>query len=143
MEFKERLKMAMVGESVRSFAHRAGISATVLHKYLSGISEPTRTVLIALSKGAGVSAGWLAFGEEALPQKPVEDTVQAQATQADSPSPRTQSLRSFRVTMTLPVDELSVGLRRELAAYLLADCEHTSPEQDGVSRPCREPGDED
>lgn len=62
--FPDRLKSAMrVAPSLRAFARDVGISDSVLRQYLSGKSEPTRPVLIALASAAGVDLAWLATGE--------------------------------------------------------------------------------
>lgn len=61
--FVDRLKLVVEGGSVRAFARNAGISDTFLRQCLAGKSEPTRPVLIAIAKAAGVAVQWLATGE--------------------------------------------------------------------------------
>ncbi len=64
--FPARLKIAIGDKSVRSFAKEAGLSPTVLHKYLAGQSEPTRLALIAMAKTARVGLNWLASGDGSI-----------------------------------------------------------------------------
>lgn len=61
--FTDRLKAAIGDISVRAFASKAGVSDTVVRQYLSGKSEPSRTVLLAMARAAGVTVSWLATGE--------------------------------------------------------------------------------
>ena len=61
--FPERLKMALGTKSSRAFAMECGMSATVMHQYLSGKSEPSRLVLISIAKTSGVNLHWLLTGE--------------------------------------------------------------------------------
>ena len=61
--FPERLRDAMNGRKKRSFARAAGVSETVLRKYLSGESTPNLERLLAIARAAGVSVAWLATGE--------------------------------------------------------------------------------
>lgn len=61
--FPERLKTAIGTRSARSFAIECGVSPTVMHQYLSGKSEPSRLVLVAIAKTAAVNLDWLAIGE--------------------------------------------------------------------------------
>lgn len=63
MDFPSRLRMALGAKSARSFALGCSISATVLHQYLSGKSEPTRPLLVAIANAAEVDLKWLATGE--------------------------------------------------------------------------------
>lgn len=77
--FPDRLKSALHGvPSMRAFARSIGISDSVLRQYLSGRSEPTRPVLVALARAAKVDLLWLATGETSSQRKdmspiPVED----------------------------------------------------------------------
>jgi len=48
---------------VRAFAGRIGASDTGFRQYLTGKSEPTRPVLVAIAREAGVNIGWLVTGE--------------------------------------------------------------------------------
>ena len=61
--FVARLKQVVGEESIRSFARRSGISDTFLRQCLTGKSEPTRPILVALAHAGGVSIAWLACGE--------------------------------------------------------------------------------
>ena len=61
-DFPERLRKIIADESVSSFASKINLSSAGVHKYLKGISEPTRPVLIAMSEIAGVNLEWLATG---------------------------------------------------------------------------------
>lgn len=63
--FPSRLKQAMGTKSIRGFARECGFSDTVLRQYLSGQSEPTRPVLLAIARAADVSLEWLAAGQAA------------------------------------------------------------------------------
>lgn len=68
--------MSLIGErSVRSFALASGVSQTVIRKYLSGESEPTRPALVSMARTGGVGVGWLAAGEGA----PQETAQQSQS----------------------------------------------------------------
>ena len=62
-EFAERMKVIIrkVG-SADKLSKLSGISATIIGKYSSGLSDPTRKKLIALAKAADVSLEWLAAG---------------------------------------------------------------------------------
>lgn len=61
-DFAARLKEALGGQSIRSFARGAGFAHTTLKQYLSGKSEPTRPRLVAIASAAGVAVEWLATG---------------------------------------------------------------------------------
>lgn len=62
-EFKDRLKIAINGESINSFASNCGLPESLLRKYLSGPTLPGTDKLIAIARTAGVSTEWLATGE--------------------------------------------------------------------------------
>lgn len=66
--FPERLKEAIGTKSNRAFALECGVSPTALHQYASGKSDPTRAVLVAIAKTAGVGLKWLATGEGEMRQ---------------------------------------------------------------------------
>lgn len=84
-EFKDRLKLVIGKESVRSFAGRAGVSPTVVRHYVIGKSLPTLDNLIALTKAAKINLLWLATGEG--PQlKNEEGEKDQQAIKQDSAS---------------------------------------------------------
>jgi hypothetical protein len=55
--FRARLRDALNGRSVNSFAKQVPV-----RQYLIGESEPTRPVVLAIARAAGVSPSWLAFG---------------------------------------------------------------------------------
>ena len=61
--FAARLKACVGDESLRAFAFKAGISPTALRQYLIGKSEPTRPMLVAIARAAGVQVAWLATGD--------------------------------------------------------------------------------
>lgn len=48
-----------------ALARAAGVSQAVIHRYLNG-GDPSRTKLIAIANGAGVSVLWLATGEGSM-----------------------------------------------------------------------------
>lgn len=60
--FAERLRQLLGKKSARSFALEAGLSVQSFHKYISGISEPTRPVINSIAETADVSLEWLATG---------------------------------------------------------------------------------
>jgi len=60
--FRTRLRDALDGQSVNGFAKRVPVSQSVMRQYLIGESEPTRPVVLAIARAAGVSPSWLAFG---------------------------------------------------------------------------------
>jgi phage repressor protein C with HTH and peptisase S24 domain len=60
--FSERLHQLLGKRSARSFALEAGLSVQSFHKYTSGTSEPTRPVILAIAKTAGVNVEWLING---------------------------------------------------------------------------------
>jgi len=71
--FPYRLASVLGNQSQRAFARKIGISATALGQYISGQSEPTRPVLIAIADALDVSIEWLVTGEgwirpEAIPK---------------------------------------------------------------------------
>ena len=68
--FVQRLEYAVGGESLRSFSQRAGVSDTVLKKYLAG-SIPSLDRAVALAKAAGVDFVWLALGIGDCPEPTV------------------------------------------------------------------------
>jgi transcriptional regulator with XRE-family HTH domain len=61
--FKDRLKVAMAGESNRSFAEKCAISEGTLRRYLSGETFPPLDTLEVIANAAGVRLSWLASGE--------------------------------------------------------------------------------
>ncbi|MBP5056378.1 helix-turn-helix domain-containing protein, partial [Pseudomonas chlororaphis] len=71
--FRDRLKDAMGTRAARVFARNSGLSEGAIRSYLSGETYPTLDRLEQIAKAAGVSAMWLAFGEEQQPQHVVED----------------------------------------------------------------------
>jgi phage repressor protein C with HTH and peptisase S24 domain len=63
MDFKERLKIVIGDESLRSFAQKSDISEGTLRAYLAGTSEPTMKNLINISAVGKVYIDWLATEE--------------------------------------------------------------------------------
>lgn len=61
-DFVDRLRVLIGKESVRSFAHRAGLKSSTLQAVLKG-SNPTLPTLIAIAEAGSVPVGWLAVGE--------------------------------------------------------------------------------
>jgi len=62
--FTKRLKEAIGKNSIRSFAANCGLSESVLRQYLTGKSDPTRQMLIAIAREGKVTIGWLADGSD-------------------------------------------------------------------------------
>lgn len=62
--FSERLRKAIGDKSIRQFATECGISYGAMHKYFTGVTQPTLDNLVTLAKTTGVSLSWLATGEE-------------------------------------------------------------------------------
>lgn len=62
-EFCARLREAIGSQSARSFSIKSGLSPAAFHKYLSGQSDPTMHVLIAIANAADVGVEWLATGK--------------------------------------------------------------------------------
>ncbi|HGW2997532.1 TPA: XRE family transcriptional regulator [Escherichia coli] len=60
--FGERLRKVVGDKSIRQFASECGISYGAMHKYFSGLTQPTLDNLVVLAKTAGVSIEWLAVG---------------------------------------------------------------------------------
>ena len=55
--------------SVAEVARKCGLSETVVRKWRNGVSDPSRSNLVALARAANVSLVWLATGEgEARPE---------------------------------------------------------------------------
>lgn len=63
-DFPGRLRSVIGNRSVRRFGREAGVSETVLRKYLSGKSEPGRRALVAMARAGGVSVEWLVTGRK-------------------------------------------------------------------------------
>lgn len=61
-QFPERLRLALKGESVNSFAKKCGVTESLLRKYLGG-SLPGMKHLVTISEQAGVDLVWLTTGE--------------------------------------------------------------------------------
>ena len=61
-DFSIRLKKAVGDQSNREFAKRIGVSPSGFGQYISGKSEPTRPVMIAIADVAQVNLEWLATG---------------------------------------------------------------------------------
>ncbi|MDD2998344.1 MAG: S24 family peptidase [Candidatus Riflebacteria bacterium] len=60
--FSERLRVLVGDRSARSFAAELNISSSGLHQYLTGKSDPTRTVLSLIADKTGVCLQWLVDG---------------------------------------------------------------------------------
>jgi len=64
LDFKNRIKKIIkLAGTAEKLANSAGVSPSLIGKYLSGKSDPTRKKLIALAEAAGVNVQWLATGE--------------------------------------------------------------------------------
>lgn len=61
-EFRARFREALGDESPGAFAKRAGMSSTMVYKYLDG-SMPGLEKLVEISRLTGVTLDWLATGE--------------------------------------------------------------------------------
>jgi transcriptional regulator with XRE-family HTH domain len=62
--FKNRIKKIIsLSGNADKLAHSAGVSPSLIGKYLSGKTDPTRKKLISLAEAAGVDVKWLATGE--------------------------------------------------------------------------------
>ncbi|MCU8068186.1 XRE family transcriptional regulator [Shewanella sp. SM32] len=61
--FGERVREVVGSNSARSFARTLNISDNILRKYMDGISDPSRTNLIAIAEAGGVTVEWLATGK--------------------------------------------------------------------------------
>jgi transcriptional regulator with XRE-family HTH domain len=62
--FKERLDLAAKrAGSYYELARRAQVGEETLRNYRVRGSEPSRPILVAIAKAAGVSVGWLAAGQ--------------------------------------------------------------------------------
>ncbi|AWY02215.1 transcriptional regulator [Marinomonas primoryensis] len=66
-QFKDRLKIAIGDESVRSFSKRCDISESVIRKYLAG-SHPVLDKLPRIAEATSRSMEWLATGFESPQQ---------------------------------------------------------------------------
>ncbi len=65
--FKERISVAIErAGGATSMSKKAGVSSSVLRKWRSGQSEPSRTNLIKMAIAADVSVEWLVSGEGGL-----------------------------------------------------------------------------
>lgn len=73
--FRDRLKNAMGTRAARVFARDSGLSEGAIRSYLSGETYPTLDRLEQIAKAAGVSAMWLAFGEERQLHQVTEDDI--------------------------------------------------------------------
>lgn len=71
--FRDRLKDAMGTRAARVFSRESGLSEGAIRSYLSGETYPTLDRLEQIARAAGVSAMWLAFGEEQQVQRVIED----------------------------------------------------------------------
>lgn len=62
-DFKVRLKFAIGGESINSFAKKCGVRESLLRKYLTSPTLPGMNKLIAVARTANVNIEWLATGD--------------------------------------------------------------------------------
>jgi transcriptional regulator with XRE-family HTH domain len=119
--FVERLKACVGDDSLRAFASKAGISPTALRQYLIGKSEPTRPMLLAIARTAGVNVAWLATGDgpmRAAEHSPEEQprsstgevkTAEMIAERGNDYAPREGAINSDLLT------EAAIMLEQELA----------------------------
>ena len=119
--FAARLKACVGDESLRAFAFKAGISPTALRQYLIGKSEPTRPMLVALARAAGVQVAWLVTGDgpmRAAAPSPAEpsnispgegETAERSAERGHDDVPREGAIQSDLLT------EAAIMLEQELA----------------------------
>lgn len=61
--FPDRLRVLLGDDSALSFARKAGVSDSALHKWLNRKSMPTLDNLAAIASAGNVNVGWLASGE--------------------------------------------------------------------------------
>jgi transcriptional regulator with XRE-family HTH domain len=75
--FRDRLERAArrVG-SYYELARRAGIGEETLRNYRVRGSEPTRPILVAIAKAAGVGIGWLAAGRSDVSLRLLTEVVE-------------------------------------------------------------------
>ncbi|BAV74151.1 putative c repressor [Pseudomonas chlororaphis subsp. aurantiaca] len=73
--FKDRLKAAVKGESLRGFSRSCGLSEATLRSYLSGDTYPTLDRLEMIAGAAKVSPMELAFGQALPSQHAVEGEI--------------------------------------------------------------------
>ncbi|WP_394166034.1 XRE family transcriptional regulator [Photobacterium piscicola] len=71
--FKERLRAAIGGESIRKFAKRCELSPSTLSNYLIGDTYPTLDRLAVIAQTSGASYSWLATG--IAPITPSKDMI--------------------------------------------------------------------
>ena len=60
--FIKRLRLLMQGQKEKTFSDKVGLHQATFRRYLDG-SDPSKKSLIAISRGTGVSIGWLVTGE--------------------------------------------------------------------------------
>jgi len=69
VSFSERLKIALKGESVNSFAKKCGLSESLIRKYLDASSVPSVDKVVKMAEIANVPLEWLAAGKEMNPRQ--------------------------------------------------------------------------
>lgn len=76
---KERIKSARLsaGLSQKALADKIGISDAALSKIESGLNNPSRQTVIAISNALGVSLYWLDTGEGEMYEKSASQTLDA------------------------------------------------------------------
>jgi transcriptional regulator with XRE-family HTH domain len=62
-KFKDRLILAINGESVNSFAKKCGVRESLLRKYLTGATVPGMDKVISIANTANVMIEWLSTGK--------------------------------------------------------------------------------
>lgn len=72
--FKDRLKVLVMGKSLRGFSRECGLSEATLRSYLAGETYPTLDRLELIARAGNVSPMELAFGAAAKPLVIEDDT---------------------------------------------------------------------
>ena len=85
--FSQRLKEIIGNRSGASFAKACGFSQTAMSQYLTGKSEPTRPVLVAIAKEGNVNLEWLMCGTGSMRKSEMSGYTVAQALMPDQYPP--------------------------------------------------------
>ncbi|ETS31932.1 hypothetical protein BB987_20955 [Photorhabdus temperata] len=107
IHFGERLREAMKGESINSFAKRCGMSERVIRNYLDGSSYPSIDRLAVLAKASNTSLEWLATGQD-VSVKNAESVFSAIHNEQLSPSQKQQQAWSEILERMTPEERESV-----------------------------------